>query len=223
MEPQRVMLQDWCQRRWEAFGFEVTVCDDGTDDGPFNRSRAVNRGVAQVDAEIVIVADADIAPHQFQATAMVEAMAAGELYVIPYTRFVQINRRATDLITSHPADAPLPQPIADEWIRWSGNDSVCGLWAMRRQDYLDIGGNDERFIQWGGEDVSFHDVARTFLGEPTRFPYDLCHCWHPQRPDRKTDTFALANAALAERYEAAAGDEVAVTSLVREHLALREV
>ena len=90
---------------------------------------------------------------------------------------------------------------------------------IRRDDYRAIGGNDERFISWGHEDVAFAMKADTLLGQVHRIDGDVIHLYHDLRADRKTDTHARANRDLGRQYERAAGDPEAMTALVRQALA----
>jgi hypothetical protein len=215
-DPERVVLRDWCVARWAALhpAWPLLVIGDGAESGPFNRSRAVNRGVAATDAEVVIVADADIAVRHGQALEMVDVLGWAS-WVVGYRTMTHLTRQATIRFMSYGPETPMTQS-PDGGVRWMSTESVCGLVALRRDDYLAIGGNDERFCGWGWEDTSFAYKADTLLGPHRRTPGECIHLFHTLRPDRKQDANALAHAELGARYEAAAGDPDAMTALARE-------
>lgn len=221
-DPERLRIFQWCVYRWAALcpGYPIITPHDDKTEGPFNRSKAVNRGVALADTEVVIVADADIAVIDIQAKFMVTVLTMENPapWVIGYDLFQQWTPQATKFaLKGDPAD-PLPVPVRS---RWESRESVCGLLALRREDYEAIGGFNETAQGWGGEDVAFAITADTLLGKHERIPLPCAHLYHPQRPDRKTDEDGRANLALMARYEKAEGDPEAVTALVREHLAAR--
>jgi hypothetical protein len=221
-DPDRTRIFEWICARWEALHPDwtlITSHDDRTE-GPFCRSRAVNRGVDMADTEIVIIADADIAVTQIQTDLMVTVLSSHDRapWVIGYNLFEQWTPRATKFCLQQHPDTPLP--IAGP-PRWSSTESVCGLIGLRRADYLQIGGFDERAVGWAGDDVPFAITADTLLGEHLRIPLPCAHLYHPQRADRKTDADAQRNFILEARYREANGDPDAVTALIREHLAVR--
>jgi hypothetical protein len=58
--------------------------------------------------------------------------------------------------------------------------------AIARDAYLQIGGHDESFFGWGGEDNEFMNRLRTLrLGEGSFLP--IIHLWHPEAPNRSGD------------------------------------
>lgn len=219
-DPDRLRICDWVSRRWQALhpDWPLVLSDDGETSGPFNRSRAVNRGVRSTDADVVVVADADIAVRHGQAEAMVEALAACEPWVVGYRRMVHLMARPTaEALAKDPA-MQIADPIPNRVIRYQSRASVCGLLALRRGDFGNVGGFDARFRSWGVEDVAFAAKCDTLLGPHERIPGDVAHLFHALRPDRKTDAHAIANQALGARYDEAIGDADAMTALVREAL-----
>ena len=65
------------------------------------------------------------------------------------------------------------------------NAEAGGSLAMARSAFFAIGGYDESFIGWGGEDNEFWERAQTRRVWP--FGYlPMVHLWHAAQP-RKTD------------------------------------
>lgn len=217
-DPERIEIMAWCVRRWGALtDYPILVQRDDAD-GPFNRSRAVNLGVARAEADVVIVADADTAVRDGQAQALAESLDFVP-WAIGYSRWVHLGPAATTEAVGSSPDVQLPGNPQGLSVRYQSWDSVCGLWAMRTEDYYHIGGNDERFAGWGWEDTAFAMKADTLLGPAHRLTGVGLHLFHALRPDRKSDHSARANLDLWERYEKANGDPDAMTALVRESLA----
>lgn len=217
-DPERIGILRWTLGRWGALtDYPILTPHDDRTEGPFNRSRAVNRGVAMAGTEYVIVADADTAVRHGQAEALIGLLTMAP-WAIGYSRFVHLAPVATQEALGSPVDIALPENPRGPSVRFASWESVCGLWAMRTEDYHLIGGNDEGFDGWGSEDVAFALKADTLLGRHERLPGVGLHLFHELRADRKTDTNARANYDRLRRYEKAAGDPESMTALVRETL-----
>ena len=220
-DPERRRIFSWALARWQKLvpdEWAIAVRGDGQTEGPFNRSRAVNAAVAATGADVVIVSDGDTAVRHGQAEAMVRAI-EDHPYVIGYSRFVHLAKIATEEALTSPVDIPLPENPQGPSVRFQSWESVCGLWAMRREDHHAIGGQDERYSGWGAEDSAFAMKASTLLAPPHRLPGVGLHLHHHLRADRKTDASARANFALLTEYEKAEGDPAAMTAIVRASLA----
>jgi hypothetical protein len=74
--PERDKLWAWCRDRWERHFPEFPIYEGHHDEGPFNRSAAVNRAARLADADgrwdQAIVIDADIFIRRSQVLAAVE-------------------------------------------------------------------------------------------------------------------------------------------------------
>lgn len=219
-DPERTEIFRWCLHRWGSLtDYRIITPNDGQTEGPFNRSKAVNRGVALAAGDdVVIVSDADTAIIHGQPEAMIAALQNGANWTIGYSRFVHLAQVATQEALASPVDIVLPSNPRGPSVRYASWESVCGLWAMRTEDYHLIGGNDEGFEGWGSEDTAFAMKADTLLGKHERLPGVGLHLFHELRPDRKTDRHAKANFERLRLYEKAAGDPESMTALVRESL-----
>lgn len=85
-----------------------------------------------------------------------------------------------------------------------------GSLAVDRAAFLDLGGYDEAFVGWGGEDNEFWERARGRRVWPYGY-VPLVHLWHPSQPekeDRERDTARL----LEERSRISAEERVAELS-----------
>jgi GT2 family glycosyltransferase len=63
------------------------------------------------------------------------------------------------------------------------NLEAGGSFGMARDAFFDIGGFDESFVGWGGEDNEFWERAQTRSVWP--FGYvPLVHLWHEPQPEK---------------------------------------
>ena len=57
--------------------------------------------------------------------------------------------------------------------------------AVSKKAYWDIGGMDEEFVGWGGEDTEFWDRCLTRnVWEYAHLP--IIHLWHKPQPEKRT-------------------------------------
>src|SRR5690606_12330254 len=74
--------------------------------------------------------------------------------------------------------------------------------------WREIGGFDERFRSWGGEDRALWLACNVLRGrlDSHRIPGEAIHLWHPRSPERdQSRADYQANVELAKRYKRAAG------------------
>lgn len=187
----------------------VIAADSGHD--RFNRAASRNLGVRlaqSAGADVTVLCDADTIPEPGPlAAAIMGAARDGRLH-LPYTRFWGLTEQgARDYLSGRDA---LECGCDLDYAYSAGGVLVVtpGAWDA-------VGGMDERFEVWGGEDVALKAAADTLLGPTRRHEGMIVHLWHP--PARRTGT--PANDAvweLAARYRAADGNPEAMRALVAE-------
>ncbi|SDW04312.1 glycosyltransferase family 2 protein [Thiocapsa roseopersicina] len=145
-------------------------------DMPFNKSWALNVGARLARSDILLFHDADmLAPHGY-AQAVLDLIARGFagarlprliFYLdAPSTVSVQ-TRQSLDHIGF----------VSD--IQSNGRIPL----TMTKQAYWDIGGHDESFYGWGGEDDEILQRAETLRLYPGAF-LPFIHLWHPSQPEK---------------------------------------
>lgn len=149
---------------------------------PFNRARAFNRGVAEARGELLILHDGDTVVPQAYARENLRRMSGGA-DILNLKRFVFYlgPPRGAD---GYP-DVALAQgrvPVVTILANATGGGSV----AVRRSVYGTLGGMDEGFWGWGGEDVEWWDRCQTVPVLNAGY-LPLIHLWHPPQPDKATD------------------------------------
>jgi hypothetical protein len=135
----------------------------GSDDEPYNRGAAFNFGVRHARGRVLVLHDND--------------MAVPAAYAREIARHAEAGWDAIDL---------------KRFIFYLDQRRVCtsvmqnargGSVAVTREAFDAIGGFDEGFVGWGGEDNDFWDRAET--KRATRFGYlPLVHLWHAAQPGK---------------------------------------
>lgn len=215
-DPARRAAYEFVAAHWAKIGVPVFYGDPGP--GAWvNRSRGRNSAVAAatatMDWDAVFVADADtyVDADQFWAAVHL-AVHTGQL-IRSWTEYHKLGATTTRRVLrgmSSMQARRLPKAV-----RTMRNHS-SGALAISRSLWDTVGGYDERFASWGGEDRAFWLACNTLTGWPDDIHGHAWHLWHPTSPERNKDLPQYqANVALAMRYKVAAG-VVAQTGIVPE-------
>ena len=152
---------------------------DSDPDKPFNRAGARNNSVRHAEAqgwEVVVILDADTLPPLALLRSAVKAAATGGIHQ-PFQFCVTLD---PDLgLTPDSLDrSHLNRTVAQRvWM------SPGSCYILRPDVYWAAGGQDEGFINWGGEDSAFIAAARA-LGIPVQH--------HPVGQRRRNDPTVVA-------------------------------
>lgn len=175
--------------RWLKSRLPFEVFEGHHDDGPFNRSAALNAAaVAAGDWDVAIVNDADcLVPADQLHTAAAQAFASARL-VLAFDTYHYLSRLGTERVLNGCRHFE----ACTEWSDQIGNSPV----AVPRALWDRVGGFDERFIGWGYEDVAFVEAC----GGADRIAGPLFHQWH-EPGEREAQPHFLANrSVLVEHY-----------------------
>lgn len=201
----RDLVWEWLAARWAREHPGYLVVEGHHDEGPFNRSAAINAGVAAAGPfDVLVIADADsfVAPEQL-AQAVATAVATGQL-TLAYDLFCYLDRSmSAKVMAGYPGDWHAGVAWTLDWAVSSMVVVPAGLWWT-------LGGADEGFVGWGGEDFALRHALETFGGGMHRTSGPVWHLWHPSQPHDADDVFP----ARQRLYAAAAGNEAAMRVLV---------
>jgi len=192
---QRLRNVVWLKRYWKAQlpGAEVIIGKDPQVDGrPFSKSAAVNDAASRAGGDILVIVDAD---GYISAEAVLHCAKEirearrrrRKLWFVPYRKFFRLTEAASNALLQSDPKRPLrfPDPLTSEFILGDTDPSV-GHWygAMiqicPREAFDIVGGWDERFRGWGGEDAAAMRAMDTLYGLHMTLPGHVLHVWHPQ-------------------------------------------
>lgn len=200
--PNRLAAWEWCRPRypWPTF---VGTCPTPE----WRKALAVADALSRTTADIIVVADADVACEGLQDA--VDAVEAGAAWAVPHGKVHRLDESSTAAVYAggRLTGTTLDRPY---WGHPGG-----GLVVMPTDVYRDCP-LDPRFAGWGGEDDSFALALRTFHGEPWRGTDPLWHLWHPPQPRQSRRHGSAESMALYKRYRLAAGDKARVRRLIEE-------
>lgn len=144
----------------------------------WRKSWAFNQGARAASGEILIFHDGDIVcPSAYAATVVAHMQNHGAASI---QRFLfNLDRNET---TRFFAAQQWPAPLHPERVRqnWEG-----GTIAVRREAFFRLGGYDEAFVGWGGEDNEFFNRCSGIKHLTYGF-VPFVHLWHPSQVDKHT-------------------------------------
>lgn len=165
---------------------------------PYCRSWAFNVGARAARGKILVFHDNDMLVPQAYASEL-WARGRGGYEVINLKRFVFYLNEAHSLAVCE-GERRLASTPAEAIVQ---NAESGGSVAISRDAFFSIGGYDESFVGWGGEDNEFWDRALTRKVWP--FGYlPIVHLWHAPQPDKQSriraqQYFELASIAPEKR------------------------
>lgn len=148
----------------------------------FSRSWAFNRGVLEARGRIVVLHDNDIlAPAAYAAETM--RLAGLGFEAMRLQRYVfYLDEESTKSLTRDAGDEPLSKR---RWhVEAVRQNCQGGTIAVTKDAYARIGGHDESFLGWGGEDNEFFDRCRILRFHPWSY-LPFVHLWHAPQAGKR--------------------------------------
>ena len=181
---------------------------------PTERSIARNALAARAleeDAEILVFIDADSIPDPAALLDSINNVMLTKRWAFPYTEYYALTEEGSKLFMEEPPWKVWhsPDSYEHEFVFPGPNpfdrpEATGGCVIVHRDAWEQVGGYDERFRGWGGEDRAFAMALETLVHPGFRYPAPIYHLWHPTpvnerfgQPDWKY------NQELLERYRAA--------------------
>jgi len=141
--------------------------------GRFNRSHAFNEGLRHCRAPVALLHDNDMLIPDDYCRSIMHTIALG-YQAVNLKRFVFYLDKSTSLAIMARPDSPLDVAPPLDIVQ---NLEAGGSVAITVEAYRSIGGMDEEFQGWGGEDNEFWDRA-ALLSRWTWGLFPIVHLWH---------------------------------------------
>ena len=142
----------------------------------YNRSAAFNRGVRVAKGNVLVLHDNDMIVPKNYCADIIKLMSKGYDAINPKRFVFYLSKHDSTLVTSSFNNISHCKP---EYI--VQNLEAGGSMAITKEGYKRIGGMDERFIGWGGEDNEFW--SRCSVLNRWIWGYaPVIHLWHPSQP-----------------------------------------
>jgi hypothetical protein len=144
---------------------------------PYCRAWAFNVAARHARSDVLVFQDNDVLVPERYAHEALQRVAEGWSFIDLKRFLFYLDDDATRRVF---ATGAAPRGVAAQVVQNLDGGSIIA----RRDAYEAIGGFDESFVGWGGEDNDFLDRA-AFLGGVNRFAYlPLLHLEHPPQPGR---------------------------------------
>lgn len=203
----RDQLWEYVKGRWDDEQPDWPIHEGHQEEGPFNRSMAINRAAtAAGDWDVAVIADSDSFVGKDQIEAAVVTCAHTGQMTLAFEWWNALNETMSDQIMDG---------FAGYWetgIIASVQGTCSSMLAVPRSLWDAVGGFDEGFIGWAGEDIAFWRACEALGGGTQRVPGVCWHLYH-QSADRP---HIAENIARCERYGAVANDPIAMRALIAE-------
>lgn len=202
--PHRERAWRWVREQYAGWD----LVEARSPDGEWCKAAAINPVVAATDAEIVVMADADVWTDGLQAA--VDAVDAGAPWAMPHGNVHRLSEEATQAVLNG-ADWR-GQPLTQRPYRGVAGGGVL---VARRQTLLRAP-IDCRFIGWGQEDECHAMALKTLVGPAWRGEADLLHLYHPAQERMTRRRGSQGSWRLRKRYASARDNPAAMAALIEE-------
>lgn len=174
-------------------GVEPVLVDGNGDQ--FSLSAARNVGVRMAEESnrsIVVICDADTVVEQQSLMNAIILARKSKNVILPYTFCKPLTLRSTNLYYEGHDPSKLKSIMTFDW-------STGGIYVTSVNSWNYLGGQDERFTNWGCEDTAF-SIAANKMGRPLqRVDGTIYPLWHPSYA-REQDDWYIYNSNLLKWY-----------------------
>lgn len=211
---------EWIKKYYSRVMPEAELCIGVINENNFNRSKAINLAVKEATKDILVIVDGDVIydPVIIEKSISLLNEAA---FVVPFTEVYNIDEADTKRLLKTEPKWPL-DVNPEECAKQTFYPGFCGkIMVISKELFEKVGGFDERFIGWGGEDDAFSLSVQTLYGGLVNIPGGIYHFWHPVS-NYYTNPHGSENHALVTRYFHVNGNKELMLSLLNERKSNKE-
>lgn len=196
----RLRAWEWVKARYAEHHPAWPIIEGATDVEGFSRTRATRDGCAQIEADVYVVADADVWCDGIDIAAE-QALEVG--WAIPHLMIHRLSPESTERVLNGEdwRGLPLSTDNRQDSRPYKGHetDTLCAF----RADVIRDVPPDPRFVGWGQEGDAWAYALRKLVGKPWRGIEDLVHLWHPPQPRKSRVVGNDKSVALVKQYRQA--------------------
>ncbi len=207
-DPLREAAWRWLRIQWETAFPGWEIIEGACPDGPWVKALAVTDALERTNADVIVLADADVWTEGVAAA--VDVVSARGGWAIPHWRVHRLDQAATHAVLS---GSWFDESLAcdEQHLGCPGGGMTVIERSLRERAPL-----DPRFIGWGQEDQAAGQAWETLGGKPWRSRDPLWHLWHPPQPRMNRRTGSPESADLRRRYRDAFAAPAAMAALIDE-------
>jgi glycosyl transferase family 7 (putative galactosyltransferase) len=174
-------LWEFCRDYWREQLPEFELVEGHHEgDRPFNRSASINQA-AKGHWDVAVILDSDTIVDADEVRAAVALAAESGELVLPFHLRNMLSAEGTKEILGDYVGS------WNRWVKLRERDRVSCCVVVPRGLWDEVGGFDERFEGWGGEDEAFH-AACTLLKGCRRTKGEVWHLHHAASPHHDHST-----------------------------------
>ena len=161
---------------------QIIIGEDDNNSISFCKARAINHAMEQVNNINIAIIDIDMLipkENMFISLKKLEQYS----YVIPYTNLLRLDMAATSNILKKGINFNLSYSFLENY-KHQLPTIAGGVQIFRRKVFEGVGGYDERFKGWGGEDYAFPASVTAMYGKGVAISGKGIHLWHPVQSDK---------------------------------------
>lgn len=205
--PHRARALAYVARRYDRLGWEVCVAGDDTD--PWCKARAVDAALERATGTTLVVADADCWSND------TEALVANHepgTWAMPHVFVWRLDQASTAAVIDDGLEPTKKMRRTRSPYRGVPGGGIA---ILDRATYERCP-LDRRFVDWGGEDMSWGWALHATAGRPRHLAGPLWHLWHPPARPARPPFSPPESQALAGQYSDARRDPTLMARLLEE-------
>lgn len=189
-DPIRKANFQWLLKYWKSELPEAEIIIGTSQSEVFCKNEALNNAARKSTGKVLVILDADAYLDGEIITSCANKIlleSDNKLWYVPYRSLYRLTQVKTDeILSSVPAEPlRLPNPPLSKDVENQGDSHKYGnrygamIMMFPREAYNEIGGFDERFKGWGGEDIALLRTLDTLYGKHKTIDTMVLHLWHP--------------------------------------------